>query len=795
MKIRNILYGFVAIMTIFACTPTTEPVVKPVLEVSTSKMTFNSFGGERPLTITTNNAWTVAADVDWITFDSENGDASAEPQQVMVYVDENKAVNTDPRTGKITVTSGGLTHEVEVSQSATEFVAELSVSLETLSAVAAGEALTFNVTSNVAWTVSSEAEWLTFSPASGEASVDAATVTVTVAANDVEQARTATITVAGEGVEETISLTQEAKPLEPAEMEGDGSEANPYIIKTAAHMLSMRDVAVVDGTTYFRLANDVDMAAVTNWVPVNFDGTYSRQIHFDGGNFTLSNFAPQTWNYTEEPAVEPVEETETPAEPTVKAAGYHSLFGVLYGSVKNLKIDNAKITGTNACGVIGGYVGTDDKPAHVENVTITNASVSNTGDRTGGVCGNAVGATFKNVSFQGSVTSSKNDLGGFVGKTLGEVSFTGCSVKAVVTSNATEKNRCGGFIGWNTTKTTTITNCHVLEGSSVSAPNGVTNVAGFIGYGDGDKQDEVALNTVLTITGCSAKANVSAPNAAQTSAFVGQIGYASTVTMSNSYAEGNIDCAKNYCAGILGRIDNGTVTITGCHYSGTMGGRAGAGGILGGIEGGSVTISKCYATGSMSPSSNNHGGILGLSNATSVIENCWSNMAITVPAGSQHTAGILGTGQGVKAIVKNCYALGTINGSRGVGGIVGHIKTKDSEVSGCMAWNAELKTNRAATNWATGAIIGAVHADGKGTYADCYRRSDMVLTDVAMTLVDQENITDGRPPYPDYAPADNTQNAYHGKAAAADATICSVATTLGWSTDVWDLSKDVPTLK
>ena len=788
MKIRNLLFGVLALTAFFACQPDAEPVVKPVLELSTEKFVFGSVSDMKVLNITANNAWTISADVDWLDFSATSGEASEEKQSVNVYSEDNPAF--EERTGKITVTAGGLTKEVAVTQKATEFVAELTLSVSELTAVAAGEELSFNVTSNVAWTASSESEWVTIAPANGEASETAAAVTVTVAANEANEARTAVITVAGQDVEETITLVQEAKPLEAEEMEGDGSEANPYLIKTASHMLSVRDVATVDATTYFRLENDIDMTPVKNWVPVNWDGTFSRQIHFDGNNKTISNFAPATWNYLAEP-----EEGSESTELVETNSGYHSLFGVLYGSLKNLNITNVTITGSNSCGVIGGYVGTENKSAIVENVTITNASVTNSGERTGGVCGTAYDATFNNVSFQGSVTSAKNDLGGFVGKTLGEVSFTGCSVKAVVTSNATEKNRCGGFIGWNTTKTTTITNCHVLEGSSVSAPNGVTNVAGFIGYGDGDKQDEVALNTVLTITGCSAKANVSAPNAPQVSGFLGQVGYESTVTISDSYAECNLESVKNYCGGILGRIDNGTVVITGCHYSGTMGGRAGAGGILGGIEGGSVTISKCYATGSMSPSSNNHGGILGLSNATSVIENCWSNMAITVPAGSQHTAGILGTGQGVKAIVKNCYALGTINGSRGVGGIVGHIKTKDSEVSGCIAWNAEIKTNRAAGNWATGAIIGAVHADGKGTYADCYRRYDMVLTDVAMTLVDQENITDGRPPYPDYAPADNTQNAYHGKAAAEDATISSVATTLGWSTDVWDLSGDVPVLK
>ena len=55
-----------------------------------------------------------------------------------------------------------------------------------------------------------------------------------------------------------------------------------------------------------------------------------------------------------------------------------------------------------------------------------------------------------------------------------------------------------------------------------------------------------------------------------------------------------------------------------------------------------------------------------------------------------------------------------------------------------------------------------------------------------------EHITDtgavsGQPHFPKYP--------YHGKAAAAGKTISQLAADLGWSTDVWDLSGDVPALK
>ena len=39
------------------------------------------------------------------------------------------------------------------------------------------------------------------------------------------------------------------------------------------------------------------------------------------------------------------------------------------------------------------------------------------------------------------------------------------------------------------------------------------------------------------------------------------------------------------------------------------------------------------------------------------------------------------------------------------------------------------------------------------------------------------------------------QAPYYGVAATSDATVSSIAQTLGWSSDVWDFSNPLPTLK
>ena len=80
---------------------------------------------------------------------------------------------------------------------------------------------------------------------------------------------------------------------------------------------------------------------------------------------------------------------------------------------------------------------------------------------------------------------------------------------------------------------------------------------------------------------------------------------------------------------------------------------------------------------------------------------------------------------------------------------------------------------------------------------NCFRKADLQFTDVAMTLVDHDDYENGRPPLPDYGDvtADNNQYAYHGKAAAADATVSSIAKSIGWDETIWDLSGSLPVLK
>ena len=95
---------------------------------------------------------------------------------------------------------------VQCAQSYNSSSNTLSVSPSSLNYTAAGESKTISVTSNISWTATSSANWLTISPASGS---NNGTITAVASANTATSQRTATITISGNNVSsQTISVTQ-----------------------------------------------------------------------------------------------------------------------------------------------------------------------------------------------------------------------------------------------------------------------------------------------------------------------------------------------------------------------------------------------------------------------------------------------------------------------------------------------------------------------------------------------------------------------------------------------------------
>ena len=182
--------------------PATPP---PTLSVSPTSLSFESSAGSKSFTVTSNiTNWSVSSNQVWATVTPASGSNN---RTVTVNVATN--TSTSRRTATITVSATGVASQtVTVSQDGyipTPFI-DLSVPSIAFDASAASQS--FNITSNVEWTVmkSAGASWLTVTPSSGR---NDGTVTVITMANNTGAQRTATLTISASGIgQQTVIVTQ-----------------------------------------------------------------------------------------------------------------------------------------------------------------------------------------------------------------------------------------------------------------------------------------------------------------------------------------------------------------------------------------------------------------------------------------------------------------------------------------------------------------------------------------------------------------------------------------------------------
>ena len=151
-------------------------------------------------------------------------------------------------------------------------VDKTEVSLEAV----AGEA-TINVTSNVKWQASCDADWVSIDPSSGKGASKAVAVKVTADDNTSEQARTATVIIEAGDLEKTVKVSQAGKSEEP----GPGPEPEPeytldgkqWVFTWAAMSVeAVADLGVTQEGTIM-LAVDGSSMGMTGYVPY-ITGTY-----------------------------------------------------------------------------------------------------------------------------------------------------------------------------------------------------------------------------------------------------------------------------------------------------------------------------------------------------------------------------------------------------------------------------------------------------------------------------------------------------------------------------------------
>ena len=277
----------------------------------------------------------------------------------------------------------------------------------------------------------------------------------------------------GKAIEGEVKLNVKMNGLDrelPAGMTGKGTEAEPFVLKTADHLAWFRDcvnecntlvcakiadeVKEIDMSTVCHKADTEKQIAELSWTPIgNFDNKY--QGTFDGNGKTISNLYINA---------------------TSAFAGFFChLAG---GNIKNITFDNAKVnSGNYYTGILAGYAGS----CIFENIkTLGNCSVEGE-DITGGIAGIAVG-NISNCENHAEVKGMIS-LGGILGiYYASDNSITSCANYGAVTGTY---RQVGGMVGYFDSGT--IQNC-----ANYGDVTGTDNVGNLIGFAD-----ECNLNNVL----------------------------------------------------------------------------------------------------------------------------------------------------------------------------------------------------------------------------------------------------------------------------------------------------------
>ena len=633
----------------------------------------------------------------------------------------------------------------------------------------------------------------------------------------------------------TFGLNNESW-TEPLFFGGSGTENDPYQIKTFAHLDNVRKKLVKDAETmvYFKMVDDIDMSG-KDWTMYNISVNNAYKYNFDGNKHTISNFtytgtsgASFFGAITGGSKVHDLKFNKVVLSD--KEGGSNSVgtvsYNIIDGEIDNVDITDAIITSatSNDNNTGTGAIASRLYTGSISNCDVENLTMNTTAERVGGIIGvnaedegskSITNCTIKNAKIEGS-----SHVGGIVGRsaTAKAIVINNCDVLG--TDNVIKgTTSVGGIIG-ESGGVATISNCDVT-GTSITCTGDATG--GIAGYVNKDNS---------SINGCTVS-DAQFTTGSRTGGIVGRIGgeagavtiYNCTVTAMTATASGQ------FLGGVCGRNHKKFgVSIYGCKvndlnlsssFTTNNTDRANVGGIVG-QSGGNITIYRCSATGSIDAKSTNIGGIIGATGGATYTDNeiyeCTWNGTLT--AGGR-TGGILGYVEGAVNI-SDCYTAGTLNKSawsggivgwnkagantsiisncystinitqsgNGIGGIVGGLdsvgsgSTADDAFRGtvekCIAWNDGISSSTATS----GCIVGASAL--KNTLKDCWRKPGMTT---GFEPADQDNKSES-------SPLTSSARAYHGKAAGENETVSSIAeNTLGWSGEIWDFSKDLPTLK
>jgi len=344
----------------------------------------------------------------------------------------------------------------------------------------------------------------------------------------------------------------------------------------------------------YALGADIDASATAGWnsgsgfAPIGVDGSPFTG-NFDGLGHTISHLSI-----------------------TQSSAGDIGLFGDITGSISNVGLIDASVSGKTKVGTLAGLLDFNGK---INNSYATDSSVTGSG---GFSVGGLVGAAWPGGSINNSYVS-----GGTVAGTDGTGGLAGTSHSTITNSHVSDTTVSGNFSvgGMVGIDFSTISNSYVSGGSVTGLSLSVGGLAGAM-YGGSVSNSYVSGGT---ISGAYSVGGLVGGNYAGSS-------------ISNSYVSGGSISGDHYVGGLVGGSYG---TISNSYDTGsTVSGRTGIGGLLG-WNNTAGSVSGSYASAGSVTGTGSIGGLVG-SNDGSVSGSYWNSSLVTTGIGAGNLTGATG---------------------------------------------------------------------------------------------------------------------------------------------------------
>ena len=190
-KILLLTSAFATIWAFLAgCTESAE--VGDVFSLSQTALKADVGGGEFTVNVQSKCDWTAECSADWIIVSPAAGQAGKGTLTVTVLPNH----GTETRNAEITI--GNIQYDIlnKIAVTQEKFSPEIETDTKEIRCDVVGKTLTVTVESNIEWTAECSADWVTVSPAAGQAGKS--TLTVKVEGNFSAESRNAEITIGNE---------------------------------------------------------------------------------------------------------------------------------------------------------------------------------------------------------------------------------------------------------------------------------------------------------------------------------------------------------------------------------------------------------------------------------------------------------------------------------------------------------------------------------------------------------------------------------------------------------------------